>query len=301
MKHDAKIATVVVTYNRKDMLVCCLDRILAQSRPVDHIFLIDNASTDGTTELFKEKFGDNNLITYVRMDTNVGSAGGFHEGVKQAYEWGADWIWFLDDDIIPRPNCLEGMLKYEHISKCIHPSKVYKDGVPFVWEAIFDPSTCKTTVLKNLSFKHGKDFTFVNLGCFEGMLIHRDIVSQIGFPDERFFIGGDDTIYGFLASLYTNVIFLKNSIIDKQFAYSSIPQMSPTSLYYCIRNQFIMKEHVKKYDLLNRKVFNLNIALFFILVCTKHAWKNKKLKTIPYVCRGLIDGIRGRFYQMGVK
>lgn len=45
-----KIAAVVVTYNRKELIGECLDAILLQTYPVDSIILIDNASTDGTPE-----------------------------------------------------------------------------------------------------------------------------------------------------------------------------------------------------------------------------------------------------------
>ena len=43
-----KIAAVVVTYNRKELLFQCLDALLKQTYPLDAIYIIDNASTDGT-------------------------------------------------------------------------------------------------------------------------------------------------------------------------------------------------------------------------------------------------------------
>jgi len=43
------ITAVVVTYNRKAMLINCIKGLLRQDR-IDHIIIIDNASTDGTQE-----------------------------------------------------------------------------------------------------------------------------------------------------------------------------------------------------------------------------------------------------------
>ncbi|MGC9001313.1 MAG: hypothetical protein ACP5J2_10155, partial [Caldisericum sp.] len=40
-------------------------------------------------------------LHYVRMHENTGGAGGFHEGVKRAYERGYDWLWLMDDNTIP--------------------------------------------------------------------------------------------------------------------------------------------------------------------------------------------------------
>ncbi len=46
-----KVCAVVVTYNRKELLIECLESLKEQSRTLDAILIIDNASTDGTPEL----------------------------------------------------------------------------------------------------------------------------------------------------------------------------------------------------------------------------------------------------------
>ena len=51
---DNTVCAVVVTYNRKNLLLECLEAIRKQTRPVDAIYIIDNASTDGTPEVLKE-------------------------------------------------------------------------------------------------------------------------------------------------------------------------------------------------------------------------------------------------------
>ncbi|MDB5188989.1 MAG: glycosyl transferase, family 2 [Candidatus Nomurabacteria bacterium] len=291
-----KIAAIVVTFNRKDLLPKCLDGILKQTRPVDHIFLIDNASTDGTKEIVEELYKNNPLISYTILPENSGSAGGFHEGVKAAYEEGMDWIWFLDDDVSPRSNCLEKMLEYSHISKCMHPSKLDVNGEEFLWESLFDTALGRVTFIPNLSFKNGKDFTFVNVGCFEGMFIHRDIVEKIGFPDKRFFIGGDDTMYGFSASLYTNVIFIKDAIINKLIPFGTV--MKPTAFYYSLRNQFLVKDYLKKYELFKPNLFYWYFTLYVLYVCTKHTYRNRSLRIPLYVVKAIIDGNRKKFYKL---
>ncbi len=302
MKKNAvseKISAVVVTHNRKELLRNCLNGILRQTVPVNHIFIIDNDSKDGTEDMIRDKFGDNQLVEYRNLGKNTGSAGGFHEGVKMAYERGSEWIWLMDDDVTPRPDCLEKMKSYGHISKCINANKVDPSNkeYEFMFEVIFDPSICRMTFMNNISFKNGKDFAFVNVGCFEGMLIHRDIVAQIGFPDKRFFIYSDDTTYGFIASLYTNVIFVRDAYFDKKVSFKNTA--TPIFSYYAIRNQFLLKEYLKKYGIYNARLFYLGIALFAGLAATKQAVRSRDIKIPWYVLRGLFDGLRGKFYQIG--
>jgi len=96
------VAAVVVTYNRKHLLKECLDALLAQTRPIDAIIVMDNASTDGTPEFLEAQgYLTNPIIDYVRLSENTGGAGGFHYGVKRGYEQGFDWLWLMDDDVKP--------------------------------------------------------------------------------------------------------------------------------------------------------------------------------------------------------
>jgi GT2 family glycosyltransferase len=137
---EETVCAVVVTYNRKKLLLGCLEALLKQSRPLNAVYVIDNASTDGTPEVLLEHryipklppsnlkvpweifytitnlqdFGTNSnlsvMIYYVRMQENNGGAGGFYEGVKRSYEKGYDWMWLMDDDGIPSEDCLNKLL-----------------------------------------------------------------------------------------------------------------------------------------------------------------------------------------------
>ena len=49
------VCAVVVTYNRKNHLLECLEGLRKQTRPIDAIYLVDNASTDGTPDLYLKK------------------------------------------------------------------------------------------------------------------------------------------------------------------------------------------------------------------------------------------------------
>ena len=104
-----QVAAVVVTYNRVDKLGRVLDSILAQTRPVDRLIVIDNASTDSTPQLLAV-YDDDPRVEVVRLDSNTGGAGGFSAGMERAYERGADWVWIMDDDCYTEESALEKLL-----------------------------------------------------------------------------------------------------------------------------------------------------------------------------------------------
>lgn len=105
------IFMVVVTYNRKDLLVQCLSAALGQSKPLDGIVVVDNASTDGTREFLRsEGFLSRDNVTLLSLEENSGGAGGFYTGLKYAMDNGADWVWMMDDDAVPNPDALEKLL-----------------------------------------------------------------------------------------------------------------------------------------------------------------------------------------------
>ena len=309
MSQDETVAVVLVTYNRKKLLLECLEGILRQSRLPNAIHIIDNASSDGTPQLLQERgfldalpperidanwniiktMEDGLTISYTRMVNNTGGAGGFHEGMKQAHHDGHDWIWVMDDDVEPVPEALEVLLEYRHISDCIHPMRMSRSGEPVLWEGYIDAMTGHRVNLGNISFNNGKEFSCVNVACFEGMLIHGKIVSRIGYPDERFFIGYDDTVYGLLASQYTNVIILGRCLMIKKIIKTN--DLSEFSAYYFIRNLFLQKRYIDSVFTLyttSRNVFFL-LELAWLYVKTL---RSIGLRGFRVILKGTIDGMR---------
>ncbi len=106
-----KICTVIVTYNRYELLKECLDSLLNQTYKTD-ILIVNNASTDGTDIKIKtDGYLKNENIIYKELDKNLGGAGGFSFGVKFALDNNYDYVWLMDDDAEPELNTLEGLIK----------------------------------------------------------------------------------------------------------------------------------------------------------------------------------------------
>ena len=67
------ISVVIPTYNQKKFLQEAIDSVLSQSYKNIELIIIDDASTDGTEEIVKSKYGDNNKVFYYKNSTNLGT------------------------------------------------------------------------------------------------------------------------------------------------------------------------------------------------------------------------------------
>lgn len=199
------INAVIVTYNRKELLCRCIKAVLAQSVEVANIFVVDNASTDGTHEyLLQEKLVsdgfsgstksvNNTNIHYVRLEHNSGGAGGFHHGMRIAYP-NADYLWIMDDDGYPSPTCLETLLSCKETNDYIMPVSLCAENDDRLTWFIRKKSNTFTRSYKELrkSFTRGIMQYAVP---FNGLLLSRRLVEKVGYPKKEMFIWGDDFEY----------------------------------------------------------------------------------------------------------
>ena len=102
-----RVAAVVVTYRRTDLLVRCIQAILGQTRAPDLVLVIDNG---GLAREVLGEVADRLEVDVVETGENLGPAGGYETGFRMALERGADKVWTVDDDVIVDPGCLEALL-----------------------------------------------------------------------------------------------------------------------------------------------------------------------------------------------
>lgn len=243
-----KITAVVVTYNRLNLLKQVIEA-LKKNNPSD-IIVINNGSTDGSREWLDEQTG----INVVHQD-NVGGSGGFYTGIKKAYQEGADWIWCMDDDVMPHADCLSHLLRHAQRPGIgiLSPRRLH-DGKVFTHEfQRFNFSNPLTSMHAGKLAKMQIDKSTPIVGCdFEGPFISRRVVERIGLPNKDLFIFYDDTDYCLRAHLAGfELLYVPEALMDKYKFFNNDNwttrnRKKKWKRYYQVRNNAYLNHHYGK-------------------------------------------------------
>jgi rhamnopyranosyl-N-acetylglucosaminyl-diphospho-decaprenol beta-1,3/1,4-galactofuranosyltransferase len=239
------VAVVIVTYNRADLLERCLDGLAALERRPDAVYVVDNASTDRTGEVLAAR--TDLPVHPLRSAENLGGAGGFHLGVRAAYDGGFDRIWLMDDDVVPAPGCLGVLMA--------HPGPalmaVREDRAGRLCEKAateFDLRNPLAIRPKRESVEERyrtraampAEVPIENVA-FEGFMVHRRVVEAIGLPDPSFFIFYDDVDYAVRARRAGfPVVAVRDAVLVRQLDFDQQHDMRSWKGFYMYRNLFVV-------------------------------------------------------------
>ncbi|GAB3028961.1 rhamnosyltransferase [Nocardioides flavus (ex Wang et al. 2016)] len=238
------VAVVVVTHNRADLLVGMLDGLAAQTRRPDAVVVVDNASTDRTGEVLAAR---TDLPLQVITQDNLGGAGGFHRGVRAAYDAGWDRVWLMDDDVVPAPDCLEVMMGVD--ADCLIAVREDRSGALVEKAAVdFDlrnplairpkRATVDSTYADRASMP---ELVEVQNVAFEGFMVRRDVVTEIGLPDPAFFIFFDDAEYAVRARRAGRRIWaVRDAVLVRQLEFNQQHDLAGWKGFYMYRNLFVV-------------------------------------------------------------
>jgi GT2 family glycosyltransferase len=190
----SQILCIIVTFNRLPLLMKVIEGVRAQTLLPTDIVVVNNSDQDDTSEWLSAQEG----IIEIRQ-TNTGSSGGQYTGFKYALDNGYDWIWTMDDDVVPDSRCLESLMNDASEDSIIAPLRFSPDNEEIYTEAIDYNLTnpLKSFWVKIITPHDYQMSKLVEVSglAFEGPLIPISIVKKIGLPEKDFFIFADDTEY----------------------------------------------------------------------------------------------------------
>ncbi len=105
-----EIGVVICNYNKKDFVIESVKSV-QESQGVDpDIFVVDNASSDGSVSALKSLYGDS--ITVLENSENLGGSGGFNTGLRKVRDEGYKYFFCLDDDAQVDESALKVLYDY---------------------------------------------------------------------------------------------------------------------------------------------------------------------------------------------
>lgn len=283
-----RLAIVIVTFKRQELLSGLLDSILALTEAPWRVVVVDNENSLATGELVAgfarridaqwppsdddpDSAGGASRVVYDPMEENTGGSGGFSEGVRRAFELGAEWFWVMDDDVAVLPEGLEVLGRWSGEADAVMGQRRDFDGGHFFWQHRFWPRLAIYNPLSRDAWRPGERYKLANALCFEGGCFSRRVVEKIGLPDARFFIYLDDALYGYLASKVCDVYYVPDYVLSRRREVAnkgigSVRQLNSTSdmtRYYITRNRGYLARYFKLYGDYSAPGFALGTLLTF--------------------------------------
>ena len=165
-----QISVIIPSYNRLHTLSRAIESILSQRSPVDEIILVDDGSSDNTSDRVSQLYPDIRLI----QQSNQGVSAARNAGIEQSRY---DWIAFLDSDDAWLPDKIsEVRLAHQQLSeiKLIHSNEIWvRNGI-------------RVNALK----KHGKSGGWIFEQCLplcvispSAVVMHRSLFNLVGLFD----------------------------------------------------------------------------------------------------------------------
>ena len=297
-----KIITVVVTFNRLELLKRNIN-CLRQNKPITQIVVINNGSTDGTTQWLAQQ-SDLTVIT----QENVGGSGGFYTGIDYAYKEGADWIWCMDDDVFPRADCLENMLEYaDYPNIGILAPRRLQEGKIFTHDFLaYNLTNPFKSMYKDRISKMEVNSPIEICGtAFEGPLIKREVVEKIKLPNKDLFIFCDDTDYCLRSVLAGfKILYVPQALMDKQLFFSKDSwavrnQKKKWKRFYQVRNSSYLNHHYgKNWGVKYLRGFNGVLGYLLVAIFTFPFSKAYKFEDIGKLWNAYLDGVNEKLGKM---
>jgi rhamnopyranosyl-N-acetylglucosaminyl-diphospho-decaprenol beta-1,3/1,4-galactofuranosyltransferase len=181
------VVAVVVTRHRRELLADSLKLIAAQTRPPEHLVVIDNGPDEPARDIVESCPIPS---TYLASQRNLGGAGGFAFGMLYALSLGAEWVWCADDDGRPADETvLDTLLTQAERRGLAEISPVVAN--------IETPEKLAFPLRRGLTWKRsaaelGEDFLPGIASLFNGALFRASTLDVIGVPDYRLFFRGDE-------------------------------------------------------------------------------------------------------------
>ncbi len=246
------VAIILVNYINYNVTIECLDSLKNLNGTDYRIYVVENGSNNESKEILlaAKDFYDFKLIT---SEENLGFAGGNNIAIKQAINEGFKYVLLLNNDTEVASDFLEKLLKHASSSIVAVPKIYYFDEPEKIWYAggyidwvTGDTGHYGAGEKDGFRFNNEREVEFAT-GCC--ILIHKDIIKQVGYLDESYFMYYEDTDYSArLKQAGISIYYVPNAKIWHKVGASNNGEYSLFMAYYMAKNRVrFVSKYSKKY------------------------------------------------------
>ena len=200
-----QIGIVICNYNKKNDALACIRSILESKFQDYDIYVVDNASTDGSAEAIRNAYGEQ--VTLLVNQENLGGSGGFNTGLRDAFQKGYPYLMCVDNDALLDENAVGNLLAFlqEHPETGIAAAKIYHREAPdyvqqFGQKIDFENFCTDVTYLNAYEDGSMPEYVYTDAVAACALMICRSVIEKIGFMPEENFLYWDDTEWCYLCN-----------------------------------------------------------------------------------------------------
>lgn len=287
---DQRVAAVVLAHNAAEMIESVLDAIRSQTRPVDRLLVVDNASSDGTADIVRS-----DLCEDILLAENLGVGAGHWTGWQRILEdESISRIWALEHDSVPAPSCLELLLAADREwgdgpVGAVIPRQTFPHVTPRKLLRLYASFRSRTRWERRQSLDAlGTPYT-VRTFSFNGTLLRVSRLRELGPLRTDFFVGLEDYEYALRMRRAGYVIVRNPNANLIHIRPERWGVQSPLRTYYSRRNEIYLQVRLEHRP--GARVYALRRLLTGIIKCA--AVGPNRYRRLQATVRGTIDGLTG--------
>src|SRR5579864_2960612 len=280
MSDNDFVSVTIVTYNSGRFIKRCLESVLAQRYREKEIVVIDNASTDGTTDIL-EQFEDRCQVVY--NSENIGFAAAQNQAIGLC---SGEWVLTLNPDVLLLPSFIQALVDAGNIDRKIGTVC----GKLLTMTATFDipakPVVDSTGIYFNPMLRHldrGSQevdnghylqYEYVFGATAAAALYRREMIEDIAldgeFFDSDFFVYREDADVAWRAQLmgwrcvyapYARGYHVRKALPGNRRALPAFINM------HSVKNRFLLRMKNMTWDLYRRNWFSITIRDMVVVSC----------------------------------
>ena len=288
------VGIVILNHNGKALTETCLRSILASPYPNKSIFVVDNASTDGSVAYLRSRHPQ---ITFIENIENLGVTSGRNSGFRAAVEQGVDYILSLDNDARIDSKAIDKLIAVASANPRIGilgPKTYHDDG-----SGLLQCTGGHVTYTQNVTAERGTDErdrgqydTLEDVEYFPGcaFIARRQVFEALNFLDENFQgYGHEDTDFCTRAAhIGYRIVYVPKAVVWHGGS-STIGSYSPRKKYLEAVNSMY---YVRKYGNLIQKTKYFMYAVMGLIPAFLVQMRHGNQKAVLAKARGLWEGFK---------